>query len=106
MNDVIRSLRELAAYLDEIGVRYALIGGLAVSIHSEPRFTSDVDLVVAVSSDEEAESIIYRLVNRGVTSSLGLGRNGRTQARQNNPSFTLFYERVVIDLVRAKGEPR
>lgn len=65
MNSVIRSLRELAAFLDEIDVRYALIGGLAVSVHSEPRFTSDVDLVVAVSSDEESESIIYQLVNRG-----------------------------------------
>ncbi len=65
MNNVIRSLHELAAFLDDIDVAYALIGGLAVSIHSEPRFTADVDLVVAAASDEEAEHIIFRLISRG-----------------------------------------
>ena len=63
--DLIRSLRELAAYLNEMDVPYALVGGLAVSVHSEPRFTADVDLVVAVANDEEAEHLIFRLGSRG-----------------------------------------
>lgn len=65
MSDLIHSLRELATHLDEIKVAYALIGGLAVSVHSEPRFTADVDLAVAVESDEEAEMVIHRLTSRG-----------------------------------------
>ncbi len=44
---------------------FALIGGLAVSARSEPRFTRDADFVVAVSSDAEAESVAYDLMQAG-----------------------------------------
>jgi len=40
------ALRGAMAALNDIGVGYALIGGLAVSARAEPRFTRDVDLVV------------------------------------------------------------
>jgi hypothetical protein len=32
-----------------------VVGGLAVSARTEPRFTRDVDLVIAVSDDQSAE---------------------------------------------------
>jgi DNA-binding TFAR19-related protein (PDSD5 family) len=38
-----------------------LVGGLAVSARTEPRFTRDADLAVAVASDAEAEALIHRL---------------------------------------------
>jgi hypothetical protein len=45
----------------EAGVRarisWAMLGGLAVSIRTEPRFTRDVDLAVAVAADDEAERL-------------------------------------------------
>ena len=47
------------------GSRFALIGGLAVSAHAEPRMTRDVDLAVAVKTDEEAEQIVFDLQQRG-----------------------------------------
>ncbi len=37
------TLQRLVRALDEIKVPYAVIGGVAVSIRSVPRFTSDVD---------------------------------------------------------------
>lgn len=43
----------------------ALVGGLAVSIRTEPRFTRDADLVVAVAGDAEAEALIRRLRGDG-----------------------------------------
>ena len=49
-----------AAVLGELrasGVEGCLVGGLAVSVRCDPRFTRDVDLAIAVSSDEEAESV-------------------------------------------------
>lgn len=49
------------------GAGIALIGGFAVSIRTEPRFTRDVDLAVAVEGDGEAESIVRELVARGFT---------------------------------------
>jgi hypothetical protein len=41
-----RALRALAGWLDAAGAPYALIGGVAVGLQSEPRFTQDVDAVV------------------------------------------------------------
>jgi hypothetical protein len=41
------------------------VGGLAVSVRAEVRFTRDVDLVVLVADDSEAESLIYELRSAG-----------------------------------------
>jgi len=46
-------------------VSYAVIGGLAVSVRSEPRVTRDADLAVAVASDREAEALVRELIGRG-----------------------------------------
>jgi hypothetical protein len=42
----------------ELELEVALIGGLAVSLRVEPRFTRDIDIAVAVPGDEQAEAII------------------------------------------------
>jgi Nucleotidyl transferase AbiEii toxin, Type IV TA system len=55
----------VASDLDQLGLRYALIGGFAVSIRTDPRFTQDIDLVVAVSDDAAAELAVRRVVERG-----------------------------------------
>jgi hypothetical protein len=45
--DKIAALTDVACALEGAGVRYALIGGVAVGIHSgAPRATADVDLAV------------------------------------------------------------
>ena len=58
-------LRRAAKDLDALGFDFALIGGLAVSVRSQPRFTADVDLAVSVSSDHEAEALVRKLRDRG-----------------------------------------
>lgn len=55
----------LDADLRVIGVPWALVGGLAVSARTEPRTTRDIDVVIAVSGDPEAEEIVRRLRGRG-----------------------------------------
>jgi hypothetical protein len=47
-----------------IGAAYALVGGLAVSSRTEPRFTRDLDLAVAVANDKAAEALISFLKSR------------------------------------------
>jgi len=59
------ALRAICHDLDEADVRFALVGGLAVSVRSEPRFTRDADLAVAVRNDTEAEELIRTLRVRG-----------------------------------------
>jgi predicted nucleotidyltransferase len=59
------ALRRLTGDLQSLGVRWAIIGGLAVSARAEPRTTRDVDVAVAVSTDAEAENLVRSLQSRG-----------------------------------------
>lgn len=45
-SEVFTSLRRIAARLDEIAVPYAVVGGMAVTLHGYVRTTDDVDLLV------------------------------------------------------------
>ena len=65
MTSIEAALRDVLGHLSDAGVSCALIGGLAVSVRTEPRFTRDADLAVGVADDREAESLIRRLVASG-----------------------------------------
>ncbi len=59
------ALRKAVRDLRAIGASFALVGGLAVSVRTEPRFTRDLDLVIGVDSDGTAEAIVKSLIGRG-----------------------------------------
>lgn len=59
------ALNRARVVLSEGRVEWALVGGLAVSVRSDPRFTRDVDLVVAVASDDAAEALVHRFLADG-----------------------------------------
>jgi predicted nucleotidyltransferase len=59
------ALRDLVGRLIDLGARFAVVGGLAVSARTEPRFTRDADVCVAVHTDAEAEALIQRLRQEG-----------------------------------------
>ncbi len=65
MTVLIDSLAAAANDLEELQHPFALVGGLAVSLRTEPRFTRDADLVVAIDSDADAEMLINSLLARG-----------------------------------------
>jgi hypothetical protein len=58
-------LRRIRRDLDDLGVGWAVIGGLAVSARAEPRTTRDIDLAIAAPSDAEGEGLAASLVRRG-----------------------------------------
>lgn len=59
------ALRRVYRDLKDIGARFALVGGMAVSARGHPRFTRDVDFAIAVDSDKDAEAIVRELRMRG-----------------------------------------
>lgn len=65
MNQLEAALRRAAADLTRCGAGWALIGGFAVSARTEPRFTRDVDVAVAVDDDDAAEGLIRVLLDSG-----------------------------------------
>ena len=60
-------LARISSHLNRLGVRFALVGGIAISIRGEVRLTRDIDLAVAVSSDAEVESLARELHGAGYT---------------------------------------
>jgi predicted nucleotidyltransferase len=65
MNRFVATVSRACADLNAAAVPFALVGGLAVSARTEPRFTRDVDFAVAVDEDEKAEDVATFLTERG-----------------------------------------
>ncbi len=67
LTDLARELRRFVEAHDrgDATLGMAVIGGLAVSARSGPRFTRDVDLAVSVASDADAEALVHALLARG-----------------------------------------
>jgi len=59
------ALRHVVRELTRRGKRFALVGGLAVSVRGEVRTTRDVDLAVAVENDQELEALVADLGGSG-----------------------------------------
>lgn len=59
------ALTRVTADLERHRQRFALVGGIAVSVRAEPRLTRDLDLVVAVASDADVEALVRSLVAEG-----------------------------------------
>jgi hypothetical protein len=60
-----RALGRIAGALTKRHRSFALVGGLAVSMRSEVRFTRDVDVAVRVDGDADAESLVLDLASDG-----------------------------------------
>lgn len=65
------SLTKLAATMEDVIAvlpaerAFAVVGGLAVSTRTEPRFTRDIDFAVAVESEEDAQQVVYGMQRSG-----------------------------------------
>lgn len=59
------ALADIHQRLLDLGRRFALVGGLAVSFRAEVRFTRDVDLAVVVKDDADFESLVFALRSAG-----------------------------------------
>lgn len=57
MTSVESALRKATADLNAIGARWALVGGLAVSVRTVPRFTRDLDFARSASLAEVAAAL-------------------------------------------------
>ena len=56
-----KQIAEVAAALNAIGVRFALIGGLALASHKVVRATQDIDLLTEAERADEIEAELVRL---------------------------------------------
>jgi predicted nucleotidyltransferase len=57
VNQLVATLQTVAVQLKHFGVKWSVIGGIAISARTEPRFTRDIDIAVAVENDSQAEKL-------------------------------------------------
>lgn len=105
LNPVEAALRAAATQLDRLGRGWALVGGLAVSAHGEPRTTRDVDLVVAVRGDSDAEALVFALSQAGFRVEATLDQNavGRLATVRLRPPTEARPHGVVVDILFASS---
>ncbi len=97
-------LRRIQSDLQAAKFEFAVVGALAVSIHTEPRFTRDADLAVSVKNDSEAESLIYQLQNQGYVAETTVEQEATSRlatVRLVSPGQTA--SGVVVDLLFASS---
>jgi hypothetical protein len=86
-----KQIQEVASALDSIGVRFALIGGLALASHRVVRATQDVDLLVNL---EDADAIERELLRLGY-SSLHRSNDAANYARNDQRVDLLYASRPI-----------
>lgn len=64
MTDLTTVIHDLVAVFDRLGLRYAIMGGIAVRAHGIPRPTYDVDFTLAVPRDR-LEAMFAAITERG-----------------------------------------
>jgi len=47
--------------MDVAGIEYALVGGIALSFHVEPRYTKDIDFLVLSNCIDEVKAILKQM---------------------------------------------
>ena len=96
-------LPRIAADLSRAGCAFALVGGMAVSARTEPRFTRDVDLAVAVAGDPEAEALVHRLRGAGYHVGATIEQEAVGRLATARLGFSPAPKGVVVDLMFASS---
>lgn len=102
MSRLQRSLAGILPLLEQSGLPWAVVGGLAVGARAIARFTADLDLAIAAATDAEAEGLLGRLREAGyeISSLLEHGPPGRiATVRLRPPGETA--ETLFVDLLIA-----
>jgi hypothetical protein len=68
MSFFLSEIRRIADDLNAAGIRWCLVGGLGASVYAEPRTTKDIDVVVAIDSEQAMEQLKDFLASKGYRS--------------------------------------
>jgi hypothetical protein len=67
MSSLFSELRRITSDLHQSEVKWCLVGGLGTSVYVEPRTTKDIDVLVSVTGEEQADYLKDFLLSRGYT---------------------------------------
>lgn len=101
MTDPQQLLRAVVTLLDDSGEKWALVGGLAVSVRTTPRFTQDIDLAVGVANDDDAERLVGLLVEKGFRTVAVVEQSATDRLAVATLSFSNQDDESLVDLIFA-----
>jgi len=90
-------VKELAVTLDQLGVRYAIVGGVAATSWGNIRTTLDVDVVIDLK-DKDVPTLVKALTERGFS----VTESDVLSGLKEKSHFTVFDRRSVFR-IDAKG---
>lgn len=96
-----KQIEETIAALNSVGVRFALIGGLALASHKVIRATRDIDLLTDVKSADEIDRLLTRLGYRCIHRSADAGNYLRGDERVD---FLYASRPAALQLLTAAAE--
>lgn len=91
------ALRKITARLDELGIRYAIVGGMALFEHGYRRFTEDIDILV---TQRDLKTIHEKLEGRGYLPPFPKAKNLR------DTEFGVRIEFLVAGQFPGDGKPK
>lgn len=102
-SQLFQTLGLVAEIFADLDKSWALIGGLAVSVYGEPRFTRDIDIAIGVEDDGEAEDIIrsWSARNFDIATVIEQDVTGRMATVRSKESG--IPEGIVVDLLFASS---
>jgi predicted nucleotidyltransferase len=100
MSEEIELIKEVAGRLKKAGIDYMMTGSMAMAVHSMPRMTRDIDVVIQVSPDDIIK--IVKLFENDFYIDEGSVR----QAIHNRDMFNIIHNESVIkvDFIVRKNE--
>lgn len=101
--DLVEELHRIAAALAKNDIRYAVCGGLAVTIHGAPRTTRDIDLVVDGSQIEEVLEAVRPLGYRFAAAPMVFDRATAKERRVQRVTRVEGEHSLTLDLLAAGG---
>ncbi len=84
------TLRAVLPHLDRLGIPYLITGGIAATVHGRPRFTQDIDFVVAPTRDQ-----LDRLVD-ALDPEFTVNRDAAREAYARRGEFNAIHRTLVF----------
>ncbi len=83
-------LRTVLSYLDRLDISYLITGGIAATVHGRPRFTQDIDFVIAPTRDQ-----LDRLVD-ALDPEFTVNRDAAREAYARRGEFNAIHRTLVF----------
>ncbi|MDK3160279.1 nucleotidyltransferase [Kamptonema cortianum] len=97
--ELYREFFNLVKALNDAGVEYAVVGGIALAFHGRPRFTKDIDLLIGPGEIEKCRRVIESLGYRETTDPWDFKMTHVTLHRFGKKSSDEDADMMMIDLL-------